>query len=36
MAKTPASTVRVAAPVTCIDVIGAAPLCPVTARQFSY
>ena len=31
--KTPASTVRVAAPVTSVDVIGAALVCPVGALE---
>jgi hypothetical protein len=31
--KTPASTVRVAATVTSVDVIGAAPVCPIGALE---
>ena len=33
MDKTPASAVRVALPVTSVDVIGAALACPVTALE---
>ena len=33
MDKTPTSTVRVAATVTSVDVIGAAPVCPVGALE---